>query len=117
MEFADNEDSDATQTKARTLLASVILLVWVLAIVSSFWHFQLRYSTAWITFDGSRMQQQNVALVPGKLSVVHFIDASCPCSRFSLPHIAELEQAIGHDTVSYQKVNKIEPNTLTSSPP
>lgn len=76
-------------------LAVVLLALWLVAIAGAFWWFQFRnisaYSEYWASFDGQHLLDQIVAVPEGKPLVLHFVDPQCPCSRFSVPHIAELE--------------------------
>lgn len=73
----------------------VILLFWLMATVLAFWWFQFRnlgnFDDYWASFQGAeflglQMENSETPLV------VHFVDDSCSCSRFSVPHIAELEE-------------------------
>jgi hypothetical protein len=74
------------------LFGVALLIVWLVVMASLFWVFQFKYTTTWVTFRGSDFQ--SLAMPPAKLgaTVAHYVDSGCPCTRFSKPHIEELEQ-------------------------
>lgn len=79
----------------RQTIAMLVLILWVTACAVAFWWFQFRHISAfdeyWATFSGSLLADTKVYPATGAALVVHFIDPSCPCSRFSTSHIEKLE--------------------------
>lgn len=68
----------------------LVLGVWLFLLATLFWVFQFQHMGKWVTFDGQSLKSES--LVQGEaLSVVHFVDESCPCTKFSQPHIEQME--------------------------
>lgn len=83
-------------------LAFVTFAVWIGASATAFWSFQFKHLGSFennlATFDGKDLAQLQLVPDNGRDAVVvHFIDPDCPCTRFSLPHISDLEHKLaGH---------------------
>ncbi|WP_317932967.1 DUF6436 domain-containing protein [Halioxenophilus sp. WMMB6] len=83
--------------KSRKLFAYLLLTVWLSSCAFAFWWFQFQYlgrfDSRLAAFNGEALSQ--IHLQPSTTTktalVMHFVDPSCPCSRFSKPHIRDLE--------------------------
>lgn len=78
--------------RGRIILASLVAVVWIGIVCFGFWHYSLRYQHSsadyWATFDGTKV----ATIAPtGRMTMVHWVDPDCPCSRFSGPHIKQLQ--------------------------
>ena len=77
------------------LLALLLVVIWLVSCVVLFWWFQFRHLGSiedyWVTFSGDQFASTEVNPTQGKVLVVHFVDPECPCSRFSVNHIKEME--------------------------
>ena len=71
-------------------LGAAVLAVWIVAMLLLFWFFQFKYTTNWVSFQGSEFKELTMS-VTRQATVVHFIDPDCPCTKFSAPHIERLE--------------------------
>lgn len=79
-----------------------VFLLWVLLILSLFWLFQYRYESVWVSFDGEAMPR--LVESNGSMQVVHFVDDACPCSKFSKPHISDIEDQWSSQGVRFQTI-------------
>ena len=84
-------------------LPILMICIWLLGMVFSFWWFEYRYwqlfADAKVTFDGQVLEElidrMNVdGQDQAKVTVVHFTDASCPCVSYSRSHIQKLQPAL-----------------------
>ena len=78
-------------------LSLVVFTTWIGTCLFTFWWFQFRHIGSFennlATFDGSELSQFHLRPADNMGAiVVHFIDPDCPCSRFSIPHVEDLEQ-------------------------
>lgn len=105
--------------KHRKLLASAILGLWLFVIVGGFWWFELRWLRPFLDqvalFDGEQITHtygNQLAMARGNgdeqtaITVMHFADSDCPCNRFNLPHVQEIQhhyQQQGVNFVSWQQ--------------
>lgn len=89
--------------KQRAVFA--ILLSWLCVVVVGFWYFSLQYLHSfqdyWVTFSGDLHLTGHPS---GQITMYHLVDKSCPCTRFSLPHISQLQEK--HQHVSHQFIYK-----------
>ena len=74
-----------------------------------FWMFQFRYTSYWVSFQGSEFQHLTMATTR-QATVVHFVDPDCVCSKFSEQHIQRLEQE--WPNVVFQSVSTEVPTEL-----
>lgn len=85
---------DSPDTK-RQALAWLVLIGWFSLCVFIFWWYQYRYISPfneyWASFTGDVLLSSQVKPHQARALVVHFVDPDCPCSRFSVPHIQQLE--------------------------
>jgi len=79
----------------RHWLAATITLLWLGVTAYGFWYFewqwQQRFDNQHASFDLMNRPAPPGPLSPGTPLVVHFVDASCPCTRFAEPHIEAVD--------------------------
>lgn len=84
------------QRRTAFVLGGALVTLWTLVVAAVF---ALTDMTRWRTlsteelaiFNGEAMLQLPAALgTPGQVSVIHFYDATCPCSRFTRTHLQDL---------------------------
>lgn len=73
-------------------VGGAVLIVWLCLMAGLFWLFQFKYTNNWVSFMGSEFQSVELPTKTGQVTVVHFVDPDCPCSKYSAPHIQALEQ-------------------------
>ena len=86
--------------KARRLLAASLFMIWLTLTVMAFWWFQ--YRPIRLFDDGEAMSLEfflgrdlatQIGLAPqatGRVTLIHYWDPGCPCSRFSREHVNDL---------------------------
>lgn len=97
--------------RSRKVLAGLVFVVWIGVSVTAFWWFQFKhlgnFENQLATFDGAELAQlQLLPIANHHAVVVHFIDPECPCTRFSLPHIEELERKLA-DRVDFRSASTL----------
>jgi len=106
----------ASTTKFGQNLALGILIAWLCLCATLFWWFQFRhinhFEDYWASFQGETFKKNRIQPTQGYAVVIHFIDNSCPCSRFAEPHISDLELQYGND-VEFIRFGSGEMNRLT----
>ncbi|RJG12541.1 thiol-disulfide isomerase [Pseudomonas cavernicola] len=96
--------------RRKTLLASLLAVVWLGAMLVAFWWFEARYirpfseQTALFAGDGLRLPDELAG--PGPIRVVHFWDPACPCNVGNLQHLAELLERFAPQGVAFYAVQK-----------
>lgn len=97
--------------------AVIIFVVWLLLAAVSLWWFQLRhiggFDEYWASFNGQTLSELPFKPDYGDALVVHFVDPSCPCSRFTTAHIESLQADLKTDIDFVY----IAPETSTSTRP
>ncbi|MFP4503533.1 MAG: DUF6436 domain-containing protein [Cyclobacteriaceae bacterium] len=84
--------------EGRVLLASCALLMLFICIVTIFWQMQLRYLQPTPLPKGHQQVPVNSPVAShlpgvelrGRLSLLHFFNPDCPCSKFNLQHFESL---------------------------
>ena len=105
--------------KHRKILASSILGLWLFVIAGSFWWFELRWLRPFLDqvalFNGEQLTRAYGTQLAGArnsndtqtaITVMHFADGDCPCNRFNLPHVQEIQrhyQQQGVKFISWQQ--------------
>lgn len=96
------ESSEALQEQFSPAIVYVFFSLWLTLVVCLFWWFLFRFETVWVSFEGQNLPDM---IEPnGAWQVVHFVDEACPCSKFSEPHIAELEATWAPQGVRFKSV-------------
>ncbi len=83
-------------------LVSLVFVLWLGLVVGLFWMLQFRYEAVWVSFDGTnlpRLESQKA------MRVIHFVDESCPCSKFSRPHIVDIESKWSGQGVAFETLD------------
>lgn len=81
----------------KTLVGYLILLLWLVSVVFAFWWFEYRYwqtfSPQTVVFESSSLHELYGRLntQSGEPLVVHFSQPDCPCHRYQLTHIDNLQ--------------------------
>ncbi|MDO9622457.1 MAG: DUF6436 domain-containing protein [Pseudomonas sp.] len=94
----------------KTLLASLIALLWIAAMLTAFWWFEARYVRAFdqqtALFAGAELRLPAELAGPGPIRLVHFWDPACPCNIGNQQHLAELIEHFAPLGVSFHAVQK-----------
>lgn len=79
-------------------LPFAVTLAWIITTICAFWWFQFRHLGAIEKYsvEFNSQQLREISIIPNsntnRALVIHIIDNTCPCSRFSTPHIVDLER-------------------------
>jgi hypothetical protein len=94
----------------KTLLASLIALLWLGAMLAAFWWFEARYVRAFdqqtALFAGAELRLPAELAGTGPIRLVHFWDPACPCNIGNQQHLAELIEHFGPLGVTFHAVQK-----------
>lgn len=94
----------------KTLLASLIALLWIAAMLAAFWWFEARYVRPFdqqtALFAGAELRLPAELAGPGPIRLVHFWDPACPCNVGNQQHLGELIEHFGPLGVSFHAVQK-----------
>jgi hypothetical protein len=94
----------------KTLLASLIALIWIAAMLAAFWWFEARYVRSFdqqaALFAGDELRLPTELAGPGPIRLVHFWDPACPCNIGNQQHLAELIEHFAPLGVSFHAVQK-----------
>lgn len=94
----------------KTLLASLLAAVWLGAMLTAFWWFEVRYirpfdqHTAFFSGDALRLPDDLAG--PGPIRLVHFWDPACPCNVGNQQHLAELLERFAPQGVAFYAVQQ-----------
>ncbi|MDM8348736.1 DUF6436 domain-containing protein [Pseudomonas sp. sp1636] len=98
------------QLSRKTLLASLITLIWIAAMFAAFRWFEARYVRTFdqqtALFAGDELRLPAELAGPGPIRLVHFWDPACPCSIGNQQHLAELIKRFGPLGVNFHAVQK-----------
>ncbi|MFA7552774.1 MAG: DUF6436 domain-containing protein [Spongiibacteraceae bacterium] len=105
----------------RQFSAYVLVLTWLFACAAAFWWFEFRYIDQFdnnlTSFNGQPLKALKLEPSANQLAlVVHFVDPDCPCSRFSAPHIADLERTF-NGLVEFRQWSKTDERPYSLSIP
>lgn len=85
----------------RQLLALLIAAVWLLITLLTLWWFKYQYvgdfQERWVDFDMTLLLKHPEKPQQGYAKIVHYLDPSCPCTRFAYAHIKDIEQQLELD--------------------
>jgi hypothetical protein len=94
----------------KTLLVSLIALLWIAAMLAAFWWFEARYVRSFdqqaALFAGDELRLPAELAGPGPIRLVHFWDPACPCNIGNQQHLAELIEHFAPLGVSFHAVQK-----------
>lgn len=94
----------------KTLLVSLLAILWVSAMLMAFWWYQARYirpfSEQTALFSGTPLRLPAALAGPGLIRVVHFWDPACPCNVGNQQHLTELLARFGPQDVKFYAVQK-----------
>ena len=94
----------------KTLLASLLAILWLSAMLAAFWWFQARYIRPFEArtelFEGTQLRLPVALAGPGPIRLVHFWDPGCPCNVGNQQHLGELVQAYAPRGVQFYAVQK-----------
>lgn len=85
------------QRKTRTFLSAALFALWLALIAIAYWYAEVRWWRPFVTeelaiFNGETLRELPPALAnTGKVIVIHFLDDSCPCTRFTRSHLDALQ--------------------------
>ena len=99
-----------TRPSRKTLLASLLIALWAIAMVAAYWWYEARYlrsfSEQTTLFYGEQLRLPADLAGPGPIRLVHFWDPACPCNVGNQQHLAELITRFGPQGVSFYAVQK-----------
>lgn len=94
----------------KTLLASLLAIVWLGGMLVAFWWFEARYLRTFderaAVFSGAELQLPAELAGPGDIRLVHFWDPACPCNVGNQQHLSELIERFAPQGVQFYAVQK-----------
>ncbi|MCG4455389.1 MULTISPECIES: DUF6436 domain-containing protein [unclassified Pseudomonas] len=94
----------------KTLLASLLILLWAAAMFAAYWWYEARYLRSFseqaALFYGEQLRLPAELAGPGPIRLVHFWDPACPCNIGNQQHLGELIKHFGPLGVSFHAVQK-----------
>lgn len=94
----------------KTLLATLLALVWLGGMLLAFWWFEARYLRPFderaALFSGAELRLPAELAGPGAIRLVHFWDPACPCNVGNQQHLAELVARYAPRGVEFHAVQK-----------
>ncbi|TXH96545.1 MAG: thiol-disulfide isomerase [Pseudomonas sp.] len=97
-------------SQRKTILASLIAILWLGAMLAVFWWFQARYIRPFEPrtelFALSELRLPAELAGAGPVRLVHFWDPACPCNVGNQQHLAELLREFGALGVEFYAVQK-----------
>lgn len=83
-------------TFSKTQASGAILLIWIMLCALAFWWFQAKHTSRFgehfVAFHGESLKSIVFDSVDGRATVLHLVDADCPCSAWAERHISDLER-------------------------
>jgi hypothetical protein len=99
-----------TQPTRKTLLASLLILLWGAAMLAAYWWYEARYLRSFgdqtALFYGEQLRLPDELAGPGPIRLVHFWDPACPCNVGNQQHLAELIERFTSQGVAFYAVQK-----------
>lgn len=96
--------------RRKTLLLSLIALLWLAAMVAAYYWFEARYirtfSDQTALFSGNELRLPAELAGPGPIRLVHFWDPGCPCNVGNQQHLGELIERFAPQGVAFYAVQK-----------
>ncbi|MBC9252654.1 thiol-disulfide isomerase [Pseudomonas alcaligenes] len=97
-------------SRRKTLLASLLAVLWLAAMLAAYWWFEVRYIRPFADqatlFSGAELRLPDELAGPGPIRVVHFWDPACPCNVGNQQHLGELLQTYVPRGVAFYAVQK-----------
>lgn len=94
----------------KTLLASVLILLWAIALLYAYGWYEARYvrsfSEQTALFYGEQLRLPDDLAGPGPIRLVHFWDPACPCNIGNQTHLADLIEHFGPQGVTFYALQK-----------
>ncbi len=94
----------------KTLLASLLILLWAVSMLYAYWWYEARYlrsfSDQTALFYGETLRLPAEMAGPGPIRLVHFWDPACPCNIGNQQHLADLIERFGSQGVAFYSVQK-----------
>ena len=94
----------------KTLLASLLIMLWAAAMLVAYWWYEARYlrsfSEQTALFYGEQLRLPDELAGPGPIRLVHFWDPACPCNIGNQQHLADLIERFAPQGVSFYAVQK-----------
>ncbi|PTS82213.1 thiol-disulfide isomerase [Pseudomonas sp. HMWF032] len=99
-----------TRPTRKTLLASLLILLWAAAMLAAYRWYESRYlrsfSEQTALFYGEQLRLPDELAGPGPIRLVHFWDPACPCNVGNQQHLAELIERFASQGVNFYAVQK-----------
>ena len=99
-----------TRPTRKTLLASLLILLWAAAMLAAYWWYEARYvrsfSEQTALFYGEQLRLPDELAGPGPIRLVHFWDPACPCNVGNQQHLAEVIKRFAPQGVTFHAVQK-----------
>lgn len=93
------------------LLLALVTCTWIATVAGAFWMLEFRY---WRSFSDEQLavfNGESIRLLPAglresdQITVIHFVDPDCPCTRYTRSHLEELADDLrGTRQMSLSKV-------------
>lgn len=97
-----------TRSNRKTLIASLLIILWGLSMLVAYWWYEARYLRSFSEqtelFYGEQMRLPAELAGPGPIRLIHFWDAACPCNIGTQQHLTELIKLFGPQGVSFYAV-------------
>ena len=94
----------------KTLLASLLILLWAVSMLYAYWWYEARYlrsfSDQTALFYGETLRLPAEMAGPGPIRLVHLWDPACPCNIGNQQHLADLIERFGSQGVAFYSVQK-----------
>ena len=97
-----------TRPNRKTLIASLLIMLWGLSMLVAYWWYEARYLRSFgeqtALFYGKQLRLPDELAGPGPIRLIHFWDPSCPCNIGNQQHLTELIKRFGPQGVSFYAV-------------
>ncbi|MBO2998082.1 hypothetical protein J5H41_22900, partial [Aeromonas dhakensis] len=96
--------------RRKTLLVSLVGLLWAGGLLAAYWWFEIRYirpfSEQTTLFSGDSLRLPAELAGPGAIRLVHFWDPACPCNVGNQQHLGELIERFAGKGVEFHVLQK-----------
>ena len=101
---------NAMTPRRKTLLVSLVGLLWAGGLLAAYWWFEIRYirpfSEQTTLFSGDSLRLPAELAGPGPIRLVHFWDPACPCNVGNQQHLGELIERFAGKGVEFHVLQK-----------